>query len=68
MKGWEWGIVDVIGSLAEKVSDIFLTKNKRKTSMAKLYETKRIMVARFLVRNVWREVKKSYHGMKSIIN
>ena len=36
--------------------------------MAKLYETKRIIVARFPVRNIDYEVKKIYRGMKSIIN
>ena len=47
---------------------IFSTKSIIKTCMAKKYETKRMMVARFLLRNIGYEVKKIYRGMKSIIN
>ena len=46
---------------------IFSTKSIRELSMAKMYETKRIIVARFLVRNIGDKVKKIFRGMKSIM-
>ena len=36
--------------------------------MAKMYETKRIIVARFSVRNTDHDMKMIHRGMKSIIN
>ena len=45
------GKADVIWKLAEKSGDDFFNKEPQKTCMARMYETKRIIVARFLVRN-----------------
>ena len=47
---------------------MFSTRSMKKTSMAKMYETKRIIVAFFSVLNFEYEVKKIYREIKSFIN
>ena len=56
--------MDVIPKLAEREVLVFSTRNMRKTSMAKMYETKRFIIARFSVRIFDYELKKIYREWK----
>ena len=58
----------VIGGLGEKEVIIFSPRSISKTSMAKMYGSKRNIVASFSVRNIGYEVTKIYRRMKSILN
>ena len=48
----KWGRKEGTGSYEKRNATIFSTSNIRKTSIAKIYETKRMVVARFSVRNM----------------